>query len=170
MLLGMAAHTFDTDLGPVRLRWTERGLCTLRFADPEAPAPEDEEAPPAWVAAAAATLRAHLGGAPQDLGALPVDLSGLTPFQRRLAEALRATEPGERLSYGLLARLLGRPGAARAVGQAVARNPLLLLVPCHRVVSATGEGGWSAFGSLDRLRRIRALEPHTGDDVPPAAR
>lgn len=160
---GMAAHTFETDLGPVRLRWTEAGLCTLRFPDPEADLPEDEAAPPAWVAEAAVRIRAHLGGAPQDLQALPVDLSGLTPFQRRLAEALRSTEPGEALTYGLLARLAGRPGAARAVGQAVARNPLLLLVPCHRVVSANGEGGWSAFGSLERLRRLRDLDREPGD-------
>jgi methylated-DNA-[protein]-cysteine S-methyltransferase len=75
-----------------------------------------------------------------------------------VAAVLRATRPGQTLSYGDVAVLLGHPGAARAVGQAVKANPLLLLIPCHRVVSATGPGGWSAFGSPERKARLLALE------------
>jgi len=60
-----------------------------------------------------------------------------------------------------VALLAGRPGAARAVGQAVKTNPVLVLVPCHRVVAATGPGGWSAFGTPERKARLLALERPT---------
>ncbi|HJW10048.1 MAG TPA: MGMT family protein [Holophagaceae bacterium] len=123
-----------------------------------------------WVLDGLGAISAHLNGHPQDLRRIPVDLSGLTPFQRRVAELLRSTRPGQLISYGELALLAGRPGAARAVGQAVKRNPLLLLVPCHRVVGAVGPGGWSAFGSPEIKARLLALEARImdGDDAPAA--
>jgi methylated-DNA-[protein]-cysteine S-methyltransferase len=108
-------------------------------------------------------LMAHLAGRPQDLGRIPVDLSGLTPFQRRVAEVLRATRPGQTLSYGEVALLCGRPGAARAVGQAVKANPILILVPCHRVVATNGPGGWSAFGTPERKAQLLELETLKAD-------
>ena len=127
-----AALSFATPLGRLRLAWTEAGVCGLRFAD--GLDPHENRAAPAWVLEAVRRLLAHLAGTPQDLNAIPVDLAALTPFRRRVAEALRATRPGQTLSYGDLALLAGRPGAARAVGQAVKANPILILVPCHRVV------------------------------------
>jgi methylated-DNA-[protein]-cysteine S-methyltransferase len=101
---------------------------------------------------------AHLAGNAQDLTGIPLDLTELTPFQRRVAEVLRATAPGQTISYGEVALLAGRPGAARAVGQAVKANPILILIPCHRVVAANGPGGWSAFGTPERKARLLALE------------
>jgi len=151
--------SFATRLGRVRLGWTAEGICLLRFA--EAPGPDEAATAPAWVQEAVRRLLAHLNGRPQDLCDLPVDLSGLTPFQRRVAEVLRATRPGQTLTYGDVALLAGRPGAARAVGQAVKTNPVLVLVPCHRVVAATGPGGWSAFGTPERKARLLALERPT---------
>jgi len=74
----------------------------------------------------------------------------------------RATRPGQTISYGEVALLAGRPGAARAVGQAVKANPTLILVPCHRVVAAQGPGGWSAFGSPERKARLLAIDSLTG--------
>jgi methylated-DNA-[protein]-cysteine S-methyltransferase len=163
-----AVFTFATTLGRLRLAWTAEGVCGLRFVDlwDRGEAPEA----PAWIHEAVRHLMAHLAGSPQELRSIPVDLSALTPFRRRVAEVLRATEPGQVLSYGDVALLAGRPGAARAVGQAVKANPILILVPCHRVVGARDEGGWSAFGSPEVKARLRALErPHTGaDDAPPA--
>jgi methylated-DNA-[protein]-cysteine S-methyltransferase len=151
-----AVFTFATTLGRLRLAWTAEGVCGLRFVDlwDRGEAPEA----PAWIHEAVRHLMAHLAGSPQELRSIPVDLSALTPFRRRVAEVLRATEPGQVLSYGDVALLAGRPGAARAVGQAVKANPILILVPCHRVVGARDEGGWSAFGSPEVKARLRALD------------
>jgi methylated-DNA-[protein]-cysteine S-methyltransferase len=154
----MAARTlsFATALGRLRLRWTAAGICGLRFAD-GVDHDEAKEAP-TWVMAAVRRLMVHLTGQLQDLGDIPVDLSELTPFQLRVAEVLRATAPGQTFSYGDVALLAGRPGAARAVGQAVKANPVLILVPCHRVVGAAGPGGWSAFGNPGRKARLLEIE------------
>jgi len=153
--------SFATALGRIRLGWTAEGICALRFT--EGIDREEAGQAPAWVLEAIRRLMAHLAGKPQDLSGLPVDLSDLTPFQRRVAAVLRATRSGQTLSYGDVALLAGRPGAARAVGQAVKANPILILVPCHRVVAASGPGGWSAFGSPERKARLLALEQPKGD-------
>ena len=91
-----------------------------------------------------------------DGGPLPaVDLRGLPPFDRRVYEVVRAIPPGETMTYGDVAALIGSPGAARAVGNAMARCSLFPAVPCHRVVRASD--GWSGWGSDPRLKR-RLLE------------
>ncbi len=153
------ALTFATALGRIRVAWTTQGLCSLRFVEHL----EHDEATttPAFVQEAMRMLMAHLAGQTQDLNHIPLDLSDLTPFQHQVAEVLRATRPGQTLSYGEVALLVSRPGAARAVGQAVKANPILILVPCHRVVAADGPGGWSAFGSPERKARLLALEAPT---------
>jgi methylated-DNA-[protein]-cysteine S-methyltransferase len=148
--------SFATALGRVRLSWTTAGIDGLSFV--EGLGREESHDAPAWVMDAVRRLMAHLSGQTQELGDLPLDLSDLTPFQRRVAEVLRATVPGHTISYGEVAQLAGRPGAARAVGQAVKANPILILVPCHRVVAAHGPGGWSAFGSPERKARLLELE------------
>jgi methylated-DNA-[protein]-cysteine S-methyltransferase len=151
-------HTcsFSTALGRIHLTWTTDGICGLRFHEG---LPENVDKPaPIWVLEAMRRLMSHLAGHPQELGGIPLDLSGLTPFQRRVAEVLRGTNSGQTISYGEVALLAGRPGAARAVGQAVKANPVLILVPCHRVVGAKGPGGWSAFGTPERKARLLELE------------
>lgn len=149
--------TFETDLGWITLAWSPDGLCCLRFTGPVAPEVEAAE-PPAWVREAIDLLTRHLSGEAVDPSALPIDLDGHTPFTRRVLEALRRTHPGEVLTYGHLAGLAGSPGAARAVGQVMARNPLPILIPCHRVVASNGPGGFSLFGSLATKERLMALE------------
>jgi methylated-DNA-[protein]-cysteine S-methyltransferase len=152
--------TFATALGRLRLTWTPKGICGLRFV--EGPERTDANLAPGWVLEAVHRLMSHLAGHPQDLKGIPLDLSDLTPFQHRVAEVLRATKPGQLIGYGEVALLAGRSGAARAVGQAVKVNPILILVPCHRVVAAKGPGGWSAFGSPERKARLLELEGFTG--------
>ena len=147
---------FATALGRIQLAWTAEGICSLRFVD--GLGLEEAREAPGWVLEAVRRLMAHLSGRAQDLRDIPLDLSDLTPFQRRVAEALRATRPGQTLTDGEVALLVGRPGAARALGQAVKANPILILVPCHRVVGAKDAGGWSAFGSPERKARLLALE------------
>ena len=85
-------------------------------------------------------------------GALPaVDLRGLSAFDARVYEAVRAVPSGETVTYGEVAALVGSPGAARAVGGSMSRCPLFPAVPCHRVVRAAD--GWSGWGGDDRLKR-----------------
>lgn len=152
--------TFASALGRMELTWTPKGVSRLRFMT--ALGRDEARAAPAWVLEAVRRLMTHLAGNPQDLARIPVDLSSLTPFQRRVADVLRATRPGQTLTYGDVALLAGRPGAARAVGQAVKANPVLILVPCHRVVAANGPGGWSAFGAPEVKARLLALEGPRG--------
>jgi O-6-methylguanine DNA methyltransferase len=91
-------------------------------------------------------------GAWIDDGALPpIDVTGLSDFDARVYEAVRAIPSGSTMTYGEVAALIGSPGAARAVGGAMSRCPLFPAVPCHRVVRAAD--GWSGWGGDDRLKR-----------------
>ena len=83
-------------------------------------------------------LRAYAAGEDADLDSFPVDLPGCQPFQRKVWLALREIRRGETRSYGWLARHVGEPEAARAVGAAVGANPIPLWLPCHRVVASDG--------------------------------
>jgi methylated-DNA-[protein]-cysteine S-methyltransferase len=104
-----------------------------------------------------ARLSVFFAGEPDDFADVELDLSDLTPFGQALAQALRAVPRGEIVSYGELAALAGRPGAARAAGTFCAGNRYPILIPCHRVVSASGLGGYGSLGS-DYKRRLLALE------------
>jgi len=116
----------------------------------------EEGPPPARVAAA---LEAYFGGDLRALDRLEVETGG-TAFQREVWAALRRIPAGQVWSYARLAREVGRPRATRAVGAANGRNPVALVVPCHRVIATGGKlGGYG--GGLDRkewlLRHERAL-------------
>jgi len=128
-------------------------LCARTGADPA------EGEPPAVIARAVQRVQAYLGGGLGPLRGIPIDLEGATPFKRRIYEALRSVPPGRTTTYAALAVAAGRPGAARAVGQVMAQNPLPLLVPCHRVLGAAGElGGFSAWGGERTKLRLLTLE------------
>jgi methylated-DNA-[protein]-cysteine S-methyltransferase len=110
----------------------------------------------------------HLTGQPGALTRLPFALHGLSDWDRLVLDGVRRVPWGEVTSYGRLAREIGRPGAARAVGGAVGRNPIGLIVPCHRVIAGDGSlGGYggSWLGDGDALlaikRRLLALENAT---------
>lgn len=101
-------------------------------------------------------LAAYFGGDRRGFANLPLDPRG-TDFQMRVWQELRRIPWGQTISYAELARRVGRPRASRAVGQANARNPIPLIIPCHRVVAADGSlGGYSA--GLDRKRWLLAHE------------
>jgi methylated-DNA-[protein]-cysteine S-methyltransferase len=161
---------FETRMGWIEIHWTERGLRHLSLFGEERSHPV-AASPPTWVQKAAEQITRHLVGEPADLTTIPVDLEGQPPFRRKVLETLRATRPGETFTYGQLAGMAGSPGAARAVGQAMARNPLPIVIPCHRVVAADGPGGFSLFGSLESKERLLALENvpfrHTGSQCTP---
>ena len=106
-----------------------------------------------------ARLESFAGGEPEVFADLPVVLTHLTPFQRRVVAACRAIPYGKVKSYGEVAALAGSPGAARAVGQVMASNRLPLIVPCHRVVAAGGGlGGFSAPHGKNLKRRLLEME------------
>jgi methylated-DNA-[protein]-cysteine S-methyltransferase len=155
--LAAQAH-LDSPLGPLRLAATERGLAGLWF-EGQAHPPGELDAPenPAQVhiARTAAEFQAYWRGEPVAFGA-PLDPQG-TAFQQQVWQALRALPRGATCSYGELAVRIGRPGAVRAVGAAVGRNPLSIVVPCHRVLGR--DGGLTGYaGGLERKRALLRLE------------
>lgn len=87
----------------------------------------------------------------------PVEVTG-SPFERTVYNAVRGVGWGSTRTYGEIAAEIGRPGAARAVGGALGRNPVPLLVPCHRIVGRASLGGFTAPGGLDLKRRFLELE------------
>src|SRR5213595_191048 len=156
---------FETRAGPVRLKWNEQGITAIEMPELRPRelraqlAKQDANGAPAFVAEAARTLKRHLAGEPQDLSALPLDLTVLAPFQRAVYERIRTLPPGRTTTYGEIAAMLGKPGASRAVGQALGRNPFLVAIPCHRVLAAGGApGGFSAPGGVITKQRLLALE------------
>jgi methylated-DNA-[protein]-cysteine S-methyltransferase len=104
-----------------------------------------------------ARLRAYFAGAEGDFADVELELDELTSFGRQLARALRQVPRGDVVTYGELAALAGRPGAARAAGTFCAQNRFGVLVPCHRVVGASGLGGYGSLGATYK-RRLLALE------------
>jgi methylated-DNA-[protein]-cysteine S-methyltransferase len=116
-------------------------------------------APPSQIAAVITKVCRHLQGEVQDFRDIAVDLEGTGPFDRQVYEAARKIPIGQTRTYGELARVLGRPRAARAVGQALGRNPVALIIPCHRILGAGGKpGGFSAFGGLATKASMLAIE------------
>jgi methylated-DNA-[protein]-cysteine S-methyltransferase len=102
-------------------------------------------------------LRRFFAGEPVDLGDVELDLDGLSDYSRALVDALRAVPRGQVVTYGELAALAGRPGAARAAGTFCAQNRFAVFIPCHRVVGAGGIGGYGSLG-VEYKRRLLALE------------
>jgi methylated-DNA-[protein]-cysteine S-methyltransferase len=160
-----------TVLGPVRLAASPAGLSGVWFEGQRHEPVSWLNGTTAWADAddhpllqeAARQLQQYLKGERAGFD-LPLDLTGGTPFQQEVWRALLAIGRGATTSYGALSRQLGRPLAVRAVGAAVGRNPLSVVVPCHRVVGASGSLTGYA-GGLDRKAVLLALE----NALPPPA-
>ncbi|WP_119290974.1 methylated-DNA--[protein]-cysteine S-methyltransferase [Azohydromonas sediminis] len=151
------AHA-DTPLGPIVLAATARGLAGLWFdgqAHHPGPLAAPKDATQPFIAQALAELDAYWRDG-RTRFRTPIDAHG-TPFQQRVWHALRGIAPGRTTTYGTLAAALGRPSAVRAVAAAVGRNPLAIVVPCHRVVGRDGALTGYA-GGLARKRALLALE------------
>ena len=154
----------STPLGPVRLAASPAGLCGVWFEGQRHEPSRWLHGHTAWAEAddhpllqeTARQLQQYLGGEREGFD-LPLDLSGGTPFQQDVWRALLAIGRGGTTSYGQLSHQLGRPRAVRAVGAAVGRNPLSVVVPCHRVLGADGSLTGYA-GGLDRKTALLALE------------
>jgi len=157
----------QSPLGPLTLAATKRGLAVVLF-DAQAhhpgdlPVPEDPTHP--HLALAARELGAYFDfAAPTDSMrfTVPLDPQG-TAFQQQVWQALLGIAPGRLSTYGEIARAVGRPEAARAVGAAVGRNPISIIVPCHRVIGRDG----SMTGYAGGLERKQALLQREGAVLP----
>ena len=160
---------FDTPLGRCGIAWHAHGIAGLQLPEAsesatrakllERHADAEPAAPPQAVQRAIDGINALLRGQASDLASVPLDMNGVPPFHRRVYETVRAIPPGASLSYGEVAAKAEAPGAARAVGQAMRRNPFSILVPCHRVFAAGGKiGGYSAHGGLATKLRLLSME------------
>jgi O-6-methylguanine DNA methyltransferase len=142
----------DGPTGPAYVSWSDDGVTAFvpqavvgspqDFAEQHPRAAEYVDEPPA-------RLALHLDRALETgkLGKLPVDLAALGDFQRKVLEKCAEIPPGEIRPYGWIAREIGNPGAVRAVGTALGKNPVPVLIPCHRVVRTDGTIGNYAWGS-----------------------
>jgi len=148
----------ETELGPLLIAATDRGICRLTFGEdeealrrrfPMAELVHDPDAP--LIRSALASV-----ASPAASHDLPIDVEG-TAFQLRVWGELRKIPAGETRSYADIAAAVGQAGAVRAVGTANGSNPVAVLVPCHRVIRSDGSLGGYA-GGLDRKRRLLAAE------------
>jgi methylated-DNA-[protein]-cysteine S-methyltransferase len=153
---------FDTALGRCGLHWTDCGITAVLMPGSPAlahPDAADYEGIPSVVHAAAAGIVSLLDGVRTDLGFVELDMSGIDEFRRSVYEGARKIGAGETISYGELAKAIDRPKSAREVGAALACNPFPIVVPCHRVLSATGAlHGFSAPGGIATKRRMLEIE------------
>jgi methylated-DNA-[protein]-cysteine S-methyltransferase len=160
---------FDTEIGRCGVAWSVRGIMGVQLPEKSEAAtrmrlqrlcPAAEECEPnARVGRAIADMQALLRGEKRSLRAVSLDLTGVVDFNARVFETTRAIPPGVTRTYGEIARAIGQPHGARAVGQALGRNPFAIIVPCHRVVGADGRMvGFSANGGVATKMRMLEIE------------
>jgi methylated-DNA-[protein]-cysteine S-methyltransferase len=168
----MSALSFallDTPIGACAIAWSDHGIAGLQLPEADAHATRArllrrwsqarEAAPPPDVQRAIDHILALLRGTPTDLGDIALDLAEVPAFHRKVYEVARTIPPGATLTYGEIAKRLGVPHGAREVGQALGRNPVAIIVPCHRVLGADGKmGGFSANGGVATKRRMLEIE------------
>jgi methylated-DNA-[protein]-cysteine S-methyltransferase len=163
-------HLFETAHGHAALAWNARGVTAFRLP---ASSPEEsrgsllrrlpgavEADPSGRVAGLIETIRRYFDGERIDFGDVSLDLGRQDPLFARIYDLVRRLGWGETTTYGAIAKALGEgPEVAREVGQAMAKNPIPLIVPCHRVLAAGGRiGGFSAPGGSSAKARMLALE------------
>lgn len=152
----------ETPLGPLTLVASPAGICALHFGvvPVDGSAMGGEAVGHVVLDTATALLEAYFLGQVLDVRDLPLDLSGKSVFSRAVLTALSRIPWGCQTTYGSLATEVGRPKGARAVGQAVGSNPIPILIPCHRVLPASGQiGGFS--GGVERKHILLHLEGWT---------
>jgi methylated-DNA-[protein]-cysteine S-methyltransferase len=160
---------FETAIGRCGIAWNERGLVGVQLpeaADSDTRGrvlkrfPDAQEARPTGdIKQATQAIADLLRGQLRDLTSIVLDMEGVPTFHKRVYQAARLIPPGQTVSYGDIAQRVGAPGSARAVGQALGRNPFAIVIPCHRVLAAGGKvGGFSANGGIDTKLRMLAIE------------
>ena len=165
----VAYALFETPVGQCALAWKAAGLVAVQLPERSATATEARlrrrfpgataSTPSPRIRQAVVAIVRLLQGRRDTTSAIALDLSRCSAFYRRVYEVARTIPAGQTWTYGKLAARAGSPGAARAVGQAMARNPFPLIVPCHRVTGAQGwAGGFSAHGGVSTKIRLLRIE------------
>ena len=181
--MGQAGHRyfiFETAAGFCGIAWNEVGITRFQLPTRTAEATErlllrrlpvaEASQPTSEIREAVEAVRRYFDGKEVDFTGFTVDLEGQDEIFRRIYAATRALRWGQTTTYGALAKELGAgPEAARDVGQAMARNPVALIIPCHRVLAAGGKiGGFSAPGGSTTKTRMLELEGvHLGQPAEP---
>jgi methylated-DNA-[protein]-cysteine S-methyltransferase len=171
-------HLFDTAIGPCGLAWTSAGLIQVQLPEASEAATEmrlGRITRAAWsdklpdnVSVCEDRMHAYFEGEPVAFTDIDLDMSRVNAFSAKVYTALRGVGWGETTSYGALARQIGDPHAARAIGAAMGKNPWPLVVPCHRVLAASGKiGGFSAYGGRATKRKMLQLEQADADGAAP---
>jgi len=173
---------FPTSIGACGIAWNELGIAGAQLPESDERATRNrmqrrfpnavEASPTAGVQRAIDSITALLRGERNDLLDIALAMNDVAPFDRDVYEAARAVPPGTTVTYGDIAKRIGEPHAAQAVGQALGRNPFAPIVPCHRIVAADGTmHGFSATGGVTtKLRRLtiegwRSKEPTLFDET-----
>jgi methylated-DNA-[protein]-cysteine S-methyltransferase len=170
--MGGAQHyvVFETAAGFCGLAWSGKGVTRFQLPTRSAEATErllrrraigaEPAAPPPDIAAIVEAVKRYFQGEATDFSTAALDLDGADEFFQRIYAAARKVGWGRTTTYGALAKELGAgPEAARDVGQAMAKNPVALIIPCHRVLAAGGKiGGFSAPGGAATKRRMLEME------------
>ncbi|MBV9567166.1 MAG: methylated-DNA--[protein]-cysteine S-methyltransferase [Hyphomicrobiales bacterium] len=163
-------HLFNTSLGPIGIAWADAGLVrvqlpevdharTLRRLKAKRSTIWVKASPSPMVRQAMLEIGRHISGERPDFSGISLDLTGVTVFDRAIYDAARSIAWGRTASYGELATLAGYPGEARDVGQALGRNPIAIIIPCHRILAKGNRiGGFSAHGGRLTKERLLALE------------
>lgn len=165
-------HLFTTALGHCGIAWGALGIVGLQLPEGSAQATTrrlQKRFPDLAVAAPASEVHetieaiiALLDGGNPDLGFVSLDLRAVPDFHQRVYAIARAIPRGQTLTYGDIARQLGDVALSRAVGQALGANPFPIVIPCHRVLGAQGNGGFSAHGGVETKLRMLAIEEAQG--------
>ena len=169
---------FPTALGPIGIAWSASAIVGVQLPEASEAAirarlarrhPGAVQAePPAEVRAAISGVTRLIGGEKPDLLEVALDYGPAPDLHRRIYEVVRAIPPGRTLTYGEVARAVGHPHAAQAVGQAMGKNPCPIIMPCHRVLGADGKmGGFSAPGGTATKLKLLEIEGATSIDALP---
>ncbi|QLY30769.1 methylated-DNA--[protein]-cysteine S-methyltransferase [Nocardia huaxiensis] len=174
-----SAALFDTAIGACAIAWSATGVVRFALPEPVRSATRThilrrhrmldfrEAVPTPAITRAIEKIQAHLTGELDDLRWIPLDTSAINDFDRAVYTIARAIPPGHTLSYGAVADRIGAPGAAQAVGQSLGRNPIPLIVPCHRVLAADHAlHGFSAPGGINTKLRLLEIERTPGFGEP----
>jgi methylated-DNA-[protein]-cysteine S-methyltransferase len=162
------SHVFETKLGFAGIAWSNDRITRFRLPDLDRDAARkviavkgEEAVPPPAIAQIVGNAQRYFAGERIDFSDIGLDLAAIDPLRRSIYDALRRVSFGETVTYGELARRAGAttPQAAQDVGVAMARNPVPLIIPCHRVLAAGGKlGGFSAPGRTETKEKMLALE------------